>query len=54
MTGCCDDGGSLDRLCERQRGTLYSVLGINTVMFWGIWDVHENMKTESHNKFNDS
>lgn len=33
MSGCCDDGCSLDRLCERQRGTLQLVLGINAVMF---------------------
>lgn len=33
MTGCCDQGCSLDRLRERQRGTLQIVLGINAVMF---------------------
>ena len=33
MTGCCDDGCSLERLRERQRGTLLAVLGINAVMF---------------------
>jgi Co/Zn/Cd efflux system component len=33
MSGCCDDGCSLDRLRERQRGTLQIVLGINAVMF---------------------
>ena len=33
MSGCCDDGCSLDRLRERQRGTLWSVLGVNAVMF---------------------
>lgn len=33
MGGCCDSGCSLDRLRERQRGTLLSVLGINAVMF---------------------
>ncbi|MBS1212972.1 MAG: cation transporter [Proteobacteria bacterium] len=33
MSGCCDDGCSLDRLHERQRGTLQLVLGINAVMF---------------------
>lgn len=36
MSGCCDDGCSLDRLRERQRGTLQSVLGINAVMFFVI------------------
>ncbi|CAI8860739.1 MULTISPECIES: cation transporter [Methylococcus] len=33
MSGCCDDGCSLDRLRERQRGTLQIVLGINAAMF---------------------
>src|SRR5512137_1077366 len=33
MSGCCDDDCSLDRLRERQRGTLQIVLGINAVMF---------------------
>ena len=33
MSGCCDDGCSIDRLRERQRGTLQAVLGINAVMF---------------------
>ncbi|MEW6037176.1 MAG: cation transporter [Pseudomonadota bacterium] len=33
MVGCCDDGCSLDRLRERQRGTLQIVLGINAAMF---------------------
>ena len=33
MSGCCDDGCSLDRLRERQRGTLWSVLGVNALMF---------------------
>ena len=33
MSGCCDTGCSLDRLRERQRGTLQIVLGINAVMF---------------------
>ena len=36
MSGCCDDGCSLDRLRERQRGTLLIVLGINAVMFFVI------------------
>ena len=36
MSGCCDDGCSLDRLRERQRGTLMIVLGINAVMFFVI------------------
>lgn len=36
MSGCCDDGCSLDRLRERQRGTLLMVLGINAVMFFVI------------------
>lgn len=33
MSGCCDDGCALDRLRERQRGTLRAVLGVNAVMF---------------------
>jgi Co/Zn/Cd efflux system component len=33
MSSCCDDTCSLDRLRERQRGTLLIVLGINAVMF---------------------
>jgi len=33
MSGCCDHDCSLDRLHERQRGTLRVVLGINAVMF---------------------
>ena len=34
MSGCCDDDGcSLERLQERQRGTLQAVLAINAVMF---------------------
>ncbi len=33
MSGSCDHGCSLDRLRERQRGTLYIVLGINATMF---------------------
>jgi Co/Zn/Cd efflux system component len=36
MSGCCDDGCSLDRLRERQRGTLQAVLVINAVMFFVI------------------
>lgn len=36
MGGCCDDHCSLDRLHERQRGTLRIVLGINAVMFFVI------------------
>ena len=36
MSGCCDDDCSLDRLFERQRGTLQVVLCINTVMFFVI------------------
>lgn len=36
MSGCCNDGCSLDRLRERQRGTLQIVLGINAVMFFVI------------------
>ncbi len=33
MSGCCDHGCSLDRLRERQRGTLQLVFLINAVMF---------------------
>jgi Co/Zn/Cd efflux system component len=33
MSGCCNQDCSLDRLRERQRGTLQVVLGINAVMF---------------------
>jgi Co/Zn/Cd efflux system component len=33
MSGCCNNDCSLDRLRERQRGTLQIVLGINAVMF---------------------
>ncbi len=36
MSGCCDKDCSLDRLRERQRGTLQIVLGINAVMFFVI------------------
>lgn len=36
MSGCCDKDSSLDRLRERQRGTLQIVLGINAVMFFVI------------------
>jgi Co/Zn/Cd efflux system component len=36
MSGCCDDNCSLDRLRERQCGTLQMVLGINAVMFFVI------------------
>jgi len=36
MSGCCSDGCSLERLQERQRGTLQAVLGINAVMFFVI------------------
>jgi Co/Zn/Cd efflux system component len=36
MSGCCDHDCSLDRLRERQRGTLRVVLGINAVMFAAI------------------
>lgn len=34
MSGCCNQDCSLDRLHERQRGTLLIVLGINVVMFF--------------------
>lgn len=33
MAGCCNNNCSLDKLQERQRGTLQIVLGINAVMF---------------------
>jgi len=33
MSGCCNNDCALDRLQERQRGTLRIVLGINAVMF---------------------
>lgn len=33
MSGCCNNDCSLDRLRERQRGTLQTVLVINAVMF---------------------
>ena len=33
MSGCCNQDCSLDKLHERQRGTLQVVLGINAVMF---------------------
>ncbi len=33
MSACCDDNGAIDALRERQRGTLYIVLGVNAVMF---------------------
>lgn len=33
MSGCCSNGCGLDRLQERQRGTLRMVLAINAVMF---------------------
>ena len=33
MGSCCDNDCSLDRLQERQRGTLWVVLGVNAVMF---------------------
>ena len=36
MSGCCDNQCSIDALRERQRGTLYMVLGINAVMFFVI------------------
>jgi Co/Zn/Cd efflux system component len=36
MSGCCNQDCSLDRLRERQRGTLQIVLGINAVMFFVI------------------
>ncbi len=33
MSGCCNEDCSIDRLRERQRGTLQVVLGVNAVMF---------------------
>ena len=33
MSGCCNDSCAIDKLQERQRGTLQIVLGINAVMF---------------------
>lgn len=33
MSGCCDDNCTVEALRDSQRGTLYSVLTINTVMF---------------------
>lgn len=33
MSGCCNENCSIDRLRERQRGTLQVVLGVNAVMF---------------------
>lgn len=36
MSSCCDNDSSLDRLRERQRGTLQTVLGINAIMFFVI------------------
>lgn len=33
MSGCCNQDCSLDRLRERQRGTLHIVLGVNAIMF---------------------
>lgn len=36
MAGCCGNDCALDRLRERQRGTLKIVLGINAVMFFVI------------------
>lgn len=33
MSGCCEDTCALEKLRERQRGTLQIVLGINAVMF---------------------
>jgi len=36
MAGCCDNNCSLERLRERQRGTLQIVLAINAVMFFVI------------------
>lgn len=33
MSGCCNQNCSLDRLRDRQRGTLRAVLGINAIMF---------------------
>jgi len=36
MSGCCDQDCSLEKLRERQRGTLQVVLGVNAVMFFVI------------------
>jgi Co/Zn/Cd efflux system component len=36
MSGCCDQGCSLDGLRERQRGTLRAVLAVNALMFFVI------------------
>lgn len=36
MAGCCENNCSLERLRERQRGTLQIVLAINAVMFFVI------------------
>lgn len=36
MSGCCNQDCSLDRLRDRQRGTLQIVLGINAIMFFVI------------------
>lgn len=36
MAGCCDNHCSLERMRERQRGTLQIVLGVNAVMFFVI------------------
>jgi Co/Zn/Cd efflux system component len=36
MSGCCNHDCALDRLHERQRGTLRAVLGINATMFVAI------------------
>lgn len=36
MSGCCDHDCSLDRLRERQRGTLQIVIAISAVMFFVI------------------
>lgn len=36
MAGCCDNNCSLERMRERQRGTLQIVLVINAVMFFVI------------------
>ncbi|MGR8932375.1 MAG: cation transporter [Gammaproteobacteria bacterium] len=36
MAGCCDNDCSLERMRERQRGTLQAVLAINAVMFFVI------------------
>lgn len=36
MSGCCDNTCTLERLRERQRGTLQIVLGVNALMFFVI------------------